>query len=298
MKIAAIDIGGTEIKYAWFSEYGDILLQGIIPTGLISSGIQLVKKVSDIIRDMGSFDLIGVSTAGQINPITGTVIYANEIIKGYTGTNVKSMLENTFKVPVTVDNDVNNAAIGEAHFGSGKNFYNFLCITYGTGVGGAIILNREIYYGHLFSAGEFGHIITHVNGIICNCGNRGCYESYASVSALLKVVLIRTGKNLNGKELFEYITSGKSLYKEILDEWIEEVMAGLASLIHIFNPECIILGGGIMKENYVISRIQERIPQILMSNYREVQILKAGLGNNASLYGALFKSLKGERSNC
>lgn len=117
-----------------------------------------------ILRDFSGFGRIGISTAGQVNPETGCIVYANENLPAYTGCNVKKFFEDRFGVPTAVENDVNAAAIGEAAFGAGQGFSDFLCLTYGTGIGGAIVLNGSVYRGATCSAGEFGHLVTHAGG--------------------------------------------------------------------------------------------------------------------------------------
>ncbi len=199
---------------------------------------------------------------------------------------IKHRLKSRFQIPVFVENDVNAAALGEAYNGAGRQFSHFLCVTFGTGIGGAIFINRQIFYGSSYSSGEFGHLITHAGGIECTCGHRGCYEAYASTSALISSVQKETGLFLDGKEIFSLLPRNPKI-ERIVNQWLIEVITGLASLIHIFNPQALILGGGIMEEDYVIKNIQEDILMWLMPSYQSTSIRKADLGNTAGLMGML-----------
>ncbi len=293
MKIAALDIGGTAIKYCLYDDQCGLTKDNVseTPTNARSGGKALMQKIQAILSDMGNFNAIAVSTAGQVDPEIGSIIYATDNIPGYTGTQIKKILEETFQVPVAVENDVNAAALGEAVAGAGKEFDSFLCLTYGTGIGGAIILNHEIYHGSSCSAGEMGHIITHAGGLPCTCGNRGCYESYASTTALVRMVKESTGLHMSGRDIFEVLETDPRV-KEAVSAWIDEIMWGLVSLISVFNPPAVILGGGIMNEEFIRSTIQQNIGSHLMESYRQIQIKKAMLGNTAGLQGVIYLAKK------
>lgn len=290
MKIAAIDIGGTAIKYCLYDDafqFSVDMLKEVSSNAKLGAQ-KLMETVCGVIRGMGDFDAIAVSTAGQVNPIEGSIIYATQSIPGYTGMPVKKILSDCFNVPVFIENDVNAAALGEAFYGAGKGFKDFICLTYGTGIGGAIIINGNIYYGSAFSAGEFGHIVTHANGLACGCGKKGCYECYASTRALVRMAKEQTGFDMNGREIFEHIDN--PLIKSVVISWLDEIMVGLASLIHIFNPPCIILGGGIMNEEFIINYINEHIKEHIINSYGNVKILKAQNGNAAGILGAICRA--------
>lgn len=293
MKILAIDIGGTAIKYGITDENFNVCEFYEIPSEAKLGRDHLMLKVLSIVGTYyGGVDCVGISTAGQVNSEEGRIIFANESIPHYTGTEIKKMITEKYDIPVVVENDVNSAATAEAVFGSGKGSNDFLCLTYGTGVGGAVWLGGKLYTGHDFSAGEFGHIVTHTGGLRCNCGNNGCYEMYASTSALVRMVREGTGKELTGREIFEPQNFHNTAIRAIIDNWIDEIVGGLSTLIFIFNPAVIILGGGIMNEDYIISEIDKRIHSKNIRSFKTVKIKKAMLKNRAGMLGAAYLAKK------
>ena len=141
MKILVFDIGGTAIKYG-ICQDGHLMETSECPTEAYKGGPHILETICTLVEQSLPFDAIGISTAGQVNPEEGYIIYANSNIPDYTGTQFQKILQERFHVPVAVENDVNSAALGEAIFGAGKGKDSFLCLTYGTGVGGAIIENK------------------------------------------------------------------------------------------------------------------------------------------------------------
>lgn len=285
MKIAALDIGGTFIKFALIDDVEwKILSWGEEETCAYLGGKAVMDKVISILSKLGDFDRIGISTAGQVNQQTGTILYATDNIPNYTGTPVKELIQTQFSVPVAIDNDVKCAGLCEALIGAGKGFGNVLCVTYGTGIGGAMIQNGRVLRGSVGSAGEVGHVITHAEGNQCTCGAKGCYETYASTAVLIQMVEKRTGEKLNGKEIFQRIDQAQ--IKDIIDEWIKEVSYGLRSLVYVFNPDCIVLGGGIMQQAYVVESLKKTVRQNVMESVKNVELRAAKMGNYAGAIGA------------
>lgn len=289
--IAVVDIGGTNIKYG-FLPAGVQTLQNVneAPTNAHLGGAALMETVQALLHTLPAFDRIGVSTCGQVDRKTGGIRYATDNVPCYTGTPVRTLLEDAFGVPVAVENDVNAAALGEAHFGAGRGCQSFLCLTYGTGIGGAAILNGALYTGFHGTAGEFGHIVTHAGGNRCTCGGEGCYETYASTRALTKSAETLLGHPVNGRELFELLGLGNRDVAKLIDCWIDEIAIGLAGLVYSFDPERILLGGGIMKEPYLLPRLKAALDARLMPSYRDVILMPAQLGNTAGLMGAYWSA--------
>lgn len=286
MRILCADVGGTSIKLGISDEHGTITEFKEVPTESIKGGKYVMEKLTASLSEYKDYDVIGISTAGQVDRENGSIIYANKNIPGYTGMQLKKILEEKFGKPVEVENDVNCAGLGEARFGAGKVFKNFLCLTYGTGIGGSIILDQEVFRGSFGLAGEVGHIITHPEGLACNCGHQGCYEVYASATALVREAKKVDSDVVNGRILFDRIHQNDDIMEKILDNWAKEVAYGLASLIHIFNPEAVVLGGGILEQEKALQSIECQTRKLLMDSFKQVKFIKASLGNKAGLLGA------------
>ena len=285
MRIAALDIGGTSIKSGiWTGGLTEEVREE--PTQAKQGGEAVMEKAKKILHGYGSFDAIGISTAGQVNSVEGFIRYANENIPGYTGTKVCEIKEQEFKVPVAVENDVNAAAVGEGRFGAAKGMDDFLCITYGTGVGGAIVLGKELYRGNSFSAGEFGGLLVHPEVRMENDHFSGCYEKYASATALVARARQMDESLTDGRKIFARIKEPQ--VKQVVDDWIDEIVWGLVTLTHIFNPACIVLGGGVMAQPYILEQVQQKTLKQIMPSFGQVKIRRAEMGNQAGLLGAAY----------
>jgi predicted NBD/HSP70 family sugar kinase len=292
MHVAVVDIGGTAIKTGLF-DGSTLTFTQEVPSRAKEGADPLMEQVVSLIRELpGMFERIGISTAGQVDSSNGIIRYANENIPGYTGFPLRDFIEQKFSVSVAIENDVNAAAIGEAKYGAGKDSADrtFLCLTYGTGIGGAIVLDGDIYHGSTFSAGEFGAIITHGGEHDSKDQWSGCYEKYASTTALIDRFRTIYPHLDNGKKIFSELEN--EIVKKEVDLWIDEIVIGLSSLTHIFNPSMIIIGGGIMKETYLCERIKAKLLYNIMPSFRNVKIRKSSLGNHAGLYGAGWLALR------
>jgi len=287
MKIIVLDIGGTTIKSALYSD-GTLSDIRETPSNASLGGLHLMNTAISVIRgyqQTASFDRIGISTAGQVDPVQGNIIYANQNIPGYTGMPIRELLEEHFGVPVSVENDVNAAALGEAFFGAGRNTSDFVCLTYGTGIGGALFINGHLYRGSSFSAGEFGALITHPEDRNPTLDfYSGCYEKYASSAALVRRASKYDPSLTDGRRIFERINEVSVCH--LVDQWITEIVYGLISIIHMLNPAYIILGGGIMEQEYIIQEISRKLAEHIMPSFRHVTVKRAELGNQAGMFGA------------
>lgn len=290
MRIAVVDIGGTCIKSGMWED-GGISEVRETDTNAGRGGEHVMKTVLEILREYRDFQAVGISTAGQVDTDQGMILYANDNIPGYTGTRIRESIDEIFHVPVAVINDVNSAAAGEASYGVGRGQKDFLCLTYGTGIGGAIIMDGEVYSGAGYSAGEFGGIVTHPEDRDPEKDMfSGCYERYASTTALVRRVGSRFPELKNGRDIFARINDPE--VRELTDQWIMEIVYGLVTLTHIFNPSMIVLGGGIMEQEYVVRKVRESLAGQIMPSFRKVEVAQAQLGNMAGMLGAAREARK------
>ncbi len=280
-RIAALDVGGTAIKAAlWDGEE----LRGLreFPTPF-SSAKALTDAMIETVRALGPVDVVGISTRGQVDG-DGVILFDNGPILDYSGTKVKAILEVALGVPVFVENDVNCAAWAEARLGAGKGNSDFLCVTYGTGIGGAIIQGGALYHGANWSAGEFGALQLFSENPqgegLCAC----FYENLASATALV----------MDAKTVYPQIENGRQVCEKlddpalapVIDRWVRRVSYGLSSMVHIFNPSLIVLGGGILQNEVLFQKIDACTHSQLMPGFEVVKLKQAQLGNQAGMMGA------------
>ena len=286
MNILAIDIGGTMIKYGLVSSDGKILSTNKIKTEASKGLNNILNKIDNIFKGYKENNPVGiaVSGTGQINGMIGKVIGGNPIIPNWIGTNLVKILEEKYNLPAVLENDVNCVALGEKWIGAGKDLSNFICLTIGTGIGGGIILNNQLFRGENFVAGEFGHTLI----------KKGEFEQFASTTALIRLVKEKTGKILNGKEIFDLEKKEIVEYQEVISEWIENLTDGLSSIVYCFNPANIILGGGVIGQGEpLINRIKNSLFKKIGSQFKEkLNIIQAKLGNNAGMIGASYLLLE------
>ena len=286
MNILAIDIGGTMIKYGLVSSDGEILSTNKIETEAEKGLENILNKIDNIFKRYKENNPVGIaiSGTGQINGMIGKVIGGNPIIPNWIGTNLVKILEEKYNLPIVLENDVNCVALGEKWVGAGKDLSNFICLTIGTGIGGGIILNNQLFRGENFVAGEFGHILI----------KKGEFEQFASTTALIRLVKERTGKTLNGKEIFDLEKKEIVEYQEVISEWIENLTDGLSSIVYCFNPANMILGGGVIEQGEaLINRVKNSLFKKIGLQFKEkLNIIQAKLGNNAGMIGASYLLLE------
>lgn len=290
MKIMAFDVGGTAIKFGMVDENFEVIFSKEIPTSTYKDADNMVMAAIDaqLQEYAGQYAAIGISTAGQVDFENGVINDGVGNIPNYNHSNLRGVFEEKYNVPVAVDNDVNCAAIGEAHFGAARGESDFLCLTYGTGVGGCIYINGDVYRGSKYAGGEFGHMATHKDGRPCTCGRIGCYEAYAACRVFTNAVSERMGKKMTGREIFKEENLKNPIIIDEIDKWEDEIALGLRNLCYIFNPSLIVLGGGIMSEDLLIGHIREKVDAQLEPNYKHVRIEKAQLRNKAGMLGAAW----------
>lgn len=279
--VLALDLGGTAIKAGLVTKAGKIEQWTQTPSQAKQGGERLLVTAMSVADQYHGYDAIGISTAGQVDVSTGTIVYANENIPHYTGMQIAQPFEQRYAVPVVVENDVNAAVWGEYQCGALQGCSDALCVTYGTGVGGGLLLHGALYRGVGGIAGELGHMVIHPDGRPCTCGQQGCYEQYASTNALLQRAQQLDPALRQGQEIF----ARAPFFQEVIDDWIQQISLGLVNLIHLLNPQAIALGGGVMEQPTLLPQIQRQVQDRLMPQYRAISLRAAQNGNRAGLLG-------------
>jgi len=251
-----IDVGGTDTKFGIVDDCGNIVFKEKRPTCKESTESFVSNLVSEYERISKEYP-IGFVGIGVPGTVIDDVVDASNV--PLPNVNLKEMLEGRIKVPFKIENDANCAALGEALVGSGKNVKNMIMITLGTGIGGGIVIDNKIYHGR-GGAGEVGHICIEVNGRQCACGFKGCWEQYGSAKALttkaeqeavknkdsiLYEYYTKNGNKIGGTAFFEALNDNCPVAKSVFEEYIDYLVAGLVSVAFVFDPDMIVLSGGI-----------------------------------------------------
>ena len=293
--ILAVDIGGTAVKLGLADREGNIRRKASADVAFDGYRTPIFTTVVSAARSFLEQEQmqpegIAVSATGQVETETGTVIGTNGKIPNYEGTRLKAGMEEAFGAETWALNDANAAVLGECFTGRARGLKNVLMVTLGTGVGGGVVVNGKILEGRQGIAGELGHFPLYADGLPCACGLRGCYENYASTTALIRRCEERTGQSgLNGRMIFERVAGGEKDYCAVLDEWIRDIAAGICGLVHIFNPEMVLIGGGVSaQEELLIRPLRKEVLSRIMPRFREnLRVERASLGNDAGLVGAV-----------
>ena len=292
--ILSIDIGGTAVKMGLVDHEGAIHARheasvcfDHYQTPILTTVIREAQAF--LARESAQIEGIGVSATGQVDDRAGAVIGTNGKIPHYEGAQIKRDMEAAFGVPVFALNDANAAALGECFAGRAKGVQNVLMVTLGTGVGGGIVLGGRIFGGTRGIAGELGHFTLYQDGPLCPCGKRGCFESYAATTALVRRAKEATGEaDMNGRIVFSRAADGDQAMLAVLSAWIDDIAAGISGLVHIFNPQMVLIGGGVSaQEALLIAPLRERVLRSVMPRFAEcLQLEAATLGNDAGMIGA------------
>ena len=302
-----IDIGGTAAKFGLVNGEGVMISEVLeYPVKFDDYETPIIETVVKSAKEFMSknnktfFDIngIGVSATGGINSKLGIVEGSAGHIKNWKGTNIKKRLEAEFGMNTAVLNDANAAALGEMWKGAAKGRENVVVMTIGTGVGGGIIVDSKILLGSKGFAGEIGHIPVNVDGEKCSCENTGCIEHYGSTSALVRNIknAVISGEiiginedEIDGRLIFKQVSAGNKAVIKYVDEWINYISAALVGLVHIFNPEMVILGGGVSKQKeFFVDKVRDKVLHSVMDNFAQsLSIEAAELGNNAGIIGAV-----------
>lgn len=283
-----IDIGGTSIKFAIFSEDGQMVgSMNDVATQQTIGNTEILDTLHSIILDKSMQHIISgvcISTAGVVDTEQGRIQYAGYTIPGYTGTELKAYVEEHFHIPCEVENDVNCACLGEFWKGAGQGSSSMVCLTIGTGVGGAIMSGGHLWHGYSNTAGEIGYM--NVNG--------KKFQDVASTTYLVQEINAVKGlsgdRAWNGYQIFQAAKEGDAQSIEGIQRLVENLVTGLTTIIYLVNPQVIVLGGGIMAQEEMLKplieaelRQQIEDPQFLTS-----QICFAQQKNAAGMLGALY----------
>ncbi|MCM3116518.1 ROK family protein [Neobacillus sp. MER 74] len=299
-----LDIGGTKILSALVSENGEVVskIQCDTKGGAENFSQQIIFAIESLLEkdaiEMNRIKGIGIATAGVIDSKKKEILYASNL--GLENFQIGNVLERRFGLPVQLYNDANAAAVGEWLWGSGKGKHNLIYITVSTGIGAGIISNDSLLTGSHDSAGEFGHISINLHGPVCPCGNKGCLENYASGTAIADIARQRLANgevSLYFTEELDQLTAvdicatakmGDSFSIGLLKEVGESLGLGIINLIHLFNTEAVILGGGVMSESeLILPSIRSTVQKHgIQSMVEQVKIEKSTLGSYACVVGA------------
>jgi glucokinase len=290
-------------------ENGKILHKDSVPTRrereypeiLKDMAVLSLKVIKDAGVDIKDVKSIGIGTPGTPNKKEGILLYANNL--RFRNVPMRAEMQKYVNLPVIIDNDANCAALAESVAGAAKNADNSVTITLGTGVGGGVVIDRKVYSGFNYAAAELGHIVVVSDGEMCTCGRRGCWEAYASATALIAKTLEAAGRypdslvyrlvdgdlnRIDAKTAFDAARQGDQIEKSIVDQYIKYVAEGLIDIINIFCPEVLVIGGGVSKEGeYLLKPLRELVYSgVYAKDVPQTEIKAAEMGNDAGIVGA------------
>lgn len=303
--VIGIDLGGTKISCALADLEGQVISQNTVPTNAQEGEIPVLNRIIQCVQTVlnnGDITIdkvraIGIGSPGPLDAKAGVIITTPNL--PFKNFNLVSPLKEKFGVPVYLDNDANVAAIGEFMFGAAKGTENMVYFTVSTGVGGGAVLNGKVYRGNTSNALEIGHMTVLPDGPRCNCGNIGCLEAVASGTAIGKrgkeaveskvETSLRNYENVTSYEVFKEAKAGDKVAQDIVDSCLNYLGIGVANAIAIFDPEMVIIGGGVSKVGSVVfDKVQEVVNKRCFKSMADAcKILPAGLGTDAGVIGAV-----------
>ena len=291
--ILGIDVGGTNVKFGVCDEEYNIIKSYSIKTQKDKGDVYFINTISDKINEIKKeFDIekIGIGSPGTIDSKNGVGIRASNLPYKYTP--IADIIEEATGIRPVIDNDANCATAGEFYAGYGRECKNMVMVTLGTGVGGGIIIDKKLYTGKSGVVGEFGHFSINFNGIPCPCGQKGCLEQYASVTALIRQTKEAIEKNpdsllakmgeekVSGRTAFDAMKAGCPVGAAVVDKYIDYLAMGILGVNFILQPDIVVIGGAISNEGYyLINPLKEKL-------IRDVDVRVSKLGNSAGVIGA------------
>ncbi|WBL16652.1 ROK family protein [Sutcliffiella sp. NC1] len=299
-----VDIGGTKIAAGIVQRDGTIIHQVKVPTPKLGREaiLQVLKEVIvelTLFANKKSITLggIGIGTAGQVHVQEAKILSGTSNIRNWGGIHLREEIKAYSELPVYVDNDVNVLTLAEQYFGAAKGYQEVICLALGTGVGGGVLTKGSLIHGTWGGATELGHMSVDMNGELCNCGLPGCLETFASgtwIARRMSKLLTEHGEehidvaSITGEEVFRFYKEGHPLAKEVVQQMIQGLSIGIINLIHMFNPQIVVLGGGVMaNEDWIIYLLQENLKHKgLRALVNGVELKSAELQNESGLIGA------------
>lgn len=307
-----IDLGGTNIKVGLVDENYNIVQKATAKTNLPRPADEICGTIVELIWQclnaarvtIGEVNSIGIGTPGVANRNSGVVLYSCNL--DFHNTDLRALLKQRLDKPIYVENDANAAAFGEVLAGAGKGYSDVVVVTLGTGVGGGIIIGGKIYTGFNFCGAELGHTVIEFNGRQCGCGRKGCFEAYSSATALInmtkeameahkdsKMWEIAGGdiEKVDGKTAFDGMRADDEAAKGVVNMYIEYLGCGLTNIVNTFQPEVLLIGGGICKEGENLTKPLGEIisrDSYCVDEKKSTKLDICKLGNDAGIIGAAF----------
>ena len=307
MLYIGIDLGGTNIVAGVVDENYQILTKASVKTNLPRPEQEIAADMAAVARQaaeeaglsLDQIEWVGVGTPGIANSATGIIEYSNNL--GFCNTPMVQYLEEALGRPAFIENDANAAAYGEYVAGAAKGAKHAVCITLGTGVGGGIIIDGKIYCGSNFGGAEIGHTVIDVNGPMCSCGRKGCFEVFSSATGLIRMTkealaahpesAMKDEERITGRTAFNYMRAGDETAKQVVDDYIRYLAAGITNTINIFQPDVLCIGGGVCNEGDPLLLPMKEIVKkevYTRNSPKNTEIVIAKLGNDAGIIGAAF----------
>ncbi|HEL1995871.1 TPA: ROK family protein [Streptococcus suis] len=282
----AVDIGGTQIKYGRLDEAGQILESYKIDTEAYKGGPHILATVKKLVEDFHAqapLSGVAISSAGMVDPDKGEIFYSGPQIPNYAGTQFKSEIETTFGLPCEIENDVNCAGLAEGISGAGQGSQISICLTIGTGIGGCLLVDGQIFHGFSNSACEVGYL--HLSD--------GAFQDLASTTALVQEVARLHNQepaDWNGYKIFQDAKAGDVHCIAAIERMVNYLGQGIANICYVANPEVVILGGGIMaQKEYLYEKIQAALKANLVSSLADkTKLAFAEHENAAGMLGAFY----------
>jgi len=303
--IIGIDCGGTNLKIGLFNGSLSLIEKRVISTATFKTKAALINgfthAITDILRQRNlharSVLGVGIGLPGPVNAQKG-IVYSLTNIRGWNAVPLKRVLQKRLGFPVFIDNDAKVMSLAEAERGAAKGYRYAVCLTLGTGVGGGIVQDGRLYRGSHNAAGEFGHLPVSIDGPRCNCGGRACLETYVGNNRIHKDIVAIFGKDLSLEKVSALARAGNRKALAVWNNVGTYLGVALVGIVNVFNPDCIVIGGGVANAGPVLfNRLKEIVSKRAMPvQAGQVRICKAKLGSDAGIVGAALIVKRGVTS--